>query len=54
MRQYNIISRILLILAVSTFALAAPVLVQEKCEACVDEVHIPGDVIAVLWEAGFG
>jgi hypothetical protein len=48
MRRYNIISRILLILTVITFALAAPVLVQEKRQACGDKVHVPEDVITVL------
>ena len=41
MRRYNIISRILLILTISTIALAAPVLVQEKRQA-------PGDVITAF------
>ena len=40
MHRYNIISRILLILTISTFALAVPVLVQEKRQT-------PGDVIIV-------
>jgi hypothetical protein len=48
MRQYNIVSRILLLPAVITFTLAAPVLVQEKRQACVDVVHAPEDVITVL------
>jgi hypothetical protein len=44
----NIAPRILLILAAITFALAAPAIVQEKREACVDEVYVPEDVITVL------
>jgi hypothetical protein len=48
MRRYNIVSRILLILTIITFALAAPVLVQEKRQACVDAVHVPEDMITVL------
>ena len=49
MHQYNIVSRILLILTVITFALAAPVLVQEKRQAKpeVDVVHVPEDVNTV-------
>ena len=41
MRRYNIVSRIPLILTAITFALAAPVLVQEKRQ-------VPEDVITVL------
>jgi hypothetical protein len=48
MRRYNIVSRILLILTVITFALAAPALVQDKRRANVDMVHVPEDVITVL------
>jgi hypothetical protein len=48
MRRYNIVSRIILILTVITFALAAPALVQDKRQACVDGVHLPKDVITVL------
>ena len=48
MRQYDILSGILLILSIIGFALAAPVLVQEKRQACVDVVHIPRDAITVL------
>ncbi|KAF8492997.1 hypothetical protein F5888DRAFT_858664 [Russula emetica] len=39
---------ILPILTAITFTLAAPVLVQEKREACVDVVHVSEDVITVL------
>jgi len=45
MRRYNIVSRILLILTVSAFALAAPVLVQERRQSCVNEVHVPRAVL---------
>jgi hypothetical protein len=50
MRRYNIVraSRILLILTVITFALAAPAPVQNKRRAYVDMVHVPEDVITVL------
>jgi hypothetical protein len=48
MRRYNIVSRIILIITVIAFALAAPVLVQEKSQAGIDVVHVPGDVITVL------
>jgi hypothetical protein len=49
MRRYDIISGILLILSTIDFALAVPVLVQEKRQASVVAVaHIPKDVITVL------
>ena len=48
MRRYDVVSRILLILSIIDFALAAPVLVQENCQACADVVHVPKDVITVL------
>jgi hypothetical protein len=54
MRRYDIVSGILLILPIIDFALAAPVLVQEKRQACVDVVHIPRDMITVLWKRGPG
>ena len=53
MRRYNIVSGLLLILPFIDFALAAPVLVQEKRQAYVDVVHIPKDVITVLRKRGF-
>ena len=46
--RYNIISGIVLILSVIYFALAAPVLVQEKRQASVDVVHMPKDMRIVL------
>jgi hypothetical protein len=52
MRQCDIFSGILLILSIIDFTLAAPVLVQEKRQACVDVVHIPKDVISVLGKRG--
>ncbi len=52
MRRYNIVSRILLILSVIDFALAAPVLVQEKRQAYVDVVHTPGDAITMWGKRG--
>jgi hypothetical protein len=48
MRRYDIISGVLLILSIIDFALAAPVLVQEKRRAGIDVAHIPKDVITVL------
>lgn len=50
MRQCNVVSRILLILIVITFALAAPTLIQDrnKGQAYVDVVQGPEDVITVL------
>ncbi|KAN0123272.1 hypothetical protein V8E52_003225 [Russula decolorans] len=52
MRRYDIVSGILLILSIIDFALAAPVLVQEKRQASVDVGHIPKDVITVLGKRG--
>jgi hypothetical protein len=52
MRRYDIASGILLILSIIDFALAAPVLVQEKRQACADVVHIAKDVIPVLGKRG--
>ena len=54
MPRYNAVSQILLILTVISFTLAAPVLVLEKREACVDELHIPRDVITVLGKRAVG
>lgn len=48
MHQDNIASRVILILTVITLVLAAPVLVQEKRQACVDVVDVPEDMITVL------
>jgi hypothetical protein len=53
MRRYDMVSGILLILSIIDFALAAPVLVQEKRQECDDVVHTPGDVITMLGERGF-
>jgi hypothetical protein len=54
MRRYDIVSGILLILSIIDFALAAPVLAQEKRQASVDVVPMPPkEVISVLgkrWE----
>jgi hypothetical protein len=52
MRQYDIFSGILLILSIIDFALAAPVPVREKRQACIDVVHIPRDAITVLGQRG--
>jgi hypothetical protein len=55
MRRYDIVSGILLILSIIDFALAAPVLVQEKRQAIIDVVSIvPRDVINVLGKRGPG
>ena len=48
MRQYNIVTRILLILSIIDFVLAAPVLVQEKHQASVDVLNIPRNVTTVF------
>ncbi|KAI0270233.1 hypothetical protein BGY98DRAFT_937550 [Russula aff. rugulosa BPL654] len=48
MRRYNIVSGILFIIFIIDFALAAPVLVQEKSRACDDVVQVTKDVITVL------
>ena len=52
MRQCDIFSGILLIFSITDFALAAPILVQEKRQECVDVVHMPKDVISVLGKRG--
>ncbi|KAF8491694.1 hypothetical protein F5888DRAFT_964582 [Russula emetica] len=53
MRRYDIVvSGILLILSIIDFALAAPVLAQEKRQALVDVINIPKDVITVLGKRG--
>ena len=46
--RYDIVCGILLLFSIIDFALAAPVLVQEKHQTSVDEVHMPRDVITVL------
>ncbi len=48
MRQYDIVTGILLISSIIYFTLAAPILVQEKLQARVDVVNIPKDVIIVV------
>ena len=48
MRRCYIVSGILLILSIVDFALAAPILVQEKRQASVDAVKLPKEVITVL------
>ena len=50
MRRYDLVFGILLILSIidRDFALAAPVLVQEKRQAGVDVLHIPKYAIIVL------
>ncbi|KAI0274458.1 hypothetical protein BGY98DRAFT_1178392 [Russula aff. rugulosa BPL654] len=48
MRRYDIVAGILAILFIIDFALAAPVLAQEKIQARVDMVHMPNDLITVL------
>ena len=48
MRRYNKVSWILLILTLITFALAAPVLVQDKRQAWIDVEHAPEDVVTML------
>jgi hypothetical protein len=53
MHWYDIVSRILVILSIIDFALATPVLVQEKRQAGVDVVHIHKDVVPVLGKRGY-
>ena len=48
MRRYDIVTGILLILSIVNFALAAPVLVQDKRQAHVDVEKIPEGVTTVL------
>ena len=52
MRRYNIVPLILFLISIINFALAAPVLIPEKCQACVDVVHVPKDVTTVLGKRG--
>ena len=52
MRRYDVVSGAIFILSIVVFALAAPVLVQEKRQACVDVVHIHKDLISVLGKRG--
>ena len=52
MRRHDVASGILLILSIVVFALAAPVIVQEKRQECADVVHISKDVITVLGKRG--
>ena len=52
MRRSDVVSGAILILSIVNFALAAPVLVQEKRQPCVDVVHIPKDLVSVLGKRG--
>ena len=52
MRPYDVVSQIFLILSIIKFALAAPVLVREKRQACLDVVHNHEDAITVLGKRG--
>ena len=52
MRRYDIVSGILFIFSIIDFALAAPVLVQEKRQGGVDALDIPKDVITVFGKRG--
>jgi hypothetical protein len=52
MRLYYIVSGTLLILSIIDFAVTAPVLVQEKIQARVDVVHMPGDAMTMLGKRG--
>jgi hypothetical protein len=51
MRLHNIVSGIV-ILSIIDFTLAAPVLVQEKRQACAEVVNISNEVITVLGKRG--
>ena len=48
MRRYYVVSGTLFILSIIDFALAAPLLVQENRQPCVNVVHMPKNVITVL------
>ncbi len=48
MRRCDVVSQIFIILSIINFALAAPVLVQEKCQACLDVVYNHEDATTVL------
>jgi hypothetical protein len=52
MHRYNVVPLTILILFIINFALAAPVLLPEKHQLCVDVVHVPKDVITVLEKRG--
>ena len=52
MHRYDVISGIIFILSIVDFALAAPVLVQEKRQASADVVHIPKNLVSVLGKRG--
>jgi hypothetical protein len=52
MRLYHIVFRILFVLPIIDFAVAAPVLVQEKLQAGVDVMHIHEDAINMLGKRG--
>jgi hypothetical protein len=52
MRLYYPVSGILLVLPIINFALAAPVVVQEKRQAGVDVVHILEDAVPMLGKRG--
>ena len=52
MRRHNITFGIFFILSIIAFALAAPVLVQEKRDECVDMVRLPKNEITVLGKRG--
>ena len=52
MGQYDIVFGILLVLSIIDFALVAPIPAQERCQTCIDVVHIPRNVIPVLEKRG--
>ena len=52
MRRYDIVSGILFVFSIIDFALAVPVLVQEKRQACDDVAHIPKNMKTVLGKRG--
>jgi hypothetical protein len=52
MRRYYTVPLILLILSIINFALAAPVLIPERCQVCVGVARVPKDVITVLRKRG--
>ena len=52
MRRYHIVFGILLILPIIDFAVAAPVLVQEKRQTRVNVEHMPEDAMTILGKRG--
>lgn len=52
MRWYDTVSGILVVLSIIDFALAAPLPLQEKLQACTDMMHIPHNAVTMLGKRG--